>query len=144
MAILINDRNKRHMFVFQELGIIFWKLRYPIVSDNINPIKLWPCLRLLLISSDFPTSLNDPFVKDVIRAMQINPKEVYALTIDQIKILIIPSEFSCYCWWIGTEVPNNLDSICLTSPSLSILKYDIQAKRDLWRQISDIRLRMHT
>lgn len=141
MTMLANNRNKPHTFVFQELGITLWKLRYPVVLDNINPIKLWPCLRLLLISSDFPILLDDPFVKDVIRAMRINPREVYALTIDQIKILIIPSEFSCYCWWIGTKViSNNLNSICLTTPSLPILKCDIHAKRDLWRQISDIRL----
>ncbi|URJ31871.1 DNA polymerase III subunit psi [Blochmannia endosymbiont of Camponotus modoc] len=137
---LTNNRNKPHAFIFQELGITLWKLRYPVVLDNINPIKLWPCLRLVLISSDFPISLDDPFVKDVIRAMQINPREVYALTTNQIKILIIPSEFSCYCWWIGTKVLNNLNSICLITPSLPILKCDIHAKRDLWRQISSIRL----
>ncbi|URJ29326.1 DNA polymerase III subunit psi [Blochmannia endosymbiont of Camponotus modoc] len=137
---LTNNRNKPYAFIFQELGITLWKLRYPVVLDNINPIKLWPCLRLVLISSDFPISLDDPFVKDVIRAMQINPKEVYALTTNQIKILIIPSEFSCYCWWIGTEVSNNLNSICLITPSLPILKCDIHAKRDLWRQISGIKL----
>ncbi|AAZ40754.1 DNA polymerase III, psi subunit [Candidatus Blochmanniella pennsylvanica str. BPEN] len=137
---LTNNRNKPHTFIFQELGITLWKLRYPVVLDSINPIKLWPSLRLVLISPDVPISLNDPFIKDVIRAMQINPREVCALTTNQIKILIIPSEFSYYCWWIGTKVSNNLNSICLTTPALSILKCDIHAKRDLWRQISDIRL----
>lgn len=133
---LINNRNKRHMFVFQELGITLWKLRYPVVLDNIKPIKLWPRLRLLLISSDFPMSLDDSFVRDVIRAMQISPTEVYALTIDQIKTLIIPEECSYYCWWIGTEVLNNVNGIYFITPSLPILKCDVQAKRDLWRQIS--------
>ncbi|WP_236840112.1 DNA polymerase III subunit psi [Blochmannia endosymbiont of Camponotus nipponensis] len=126
--------------VLQELGITYWKLRYPIVLDNENSIKLWWHLRLLLISSDCSISLDDLFVKDVIRAMRINIKSVYVLTINQIKTLIIPEEYFFYCWWIGMEKLSNFNGICLSTPSLSILKCDVKAKCDLWRQISCILL----
>ncbi|URJ28067.1 DNA polymerase III subunit psi [Candidatus Blochmannia vicinus (nom. nud.)] len=135
----INNENKQNNSILQQLGIILWKLRYPIVLNNNNQIKLWRCLRLLLISSDFSISLNDPFIKDVIRAARFNPKEVYALTNGQINHLITPSGFSCHCWWIGTEVSKNFYGICLNTPSLPVLKCNIKAKRDLWRQISCIK-----
>ncbi|URJ31409.1 DNA polymerase III subunit psi [Blochmannia endosymbiont of Camponotus sp.] len=135
----INNEDRQNNFILQQLGITLWKLRYPVVLNNNNQIKLCKCLRLLLISSDSPISLNDLFIKDVIRATQFNPKEVYALTNSQINHLIIPSGFSCHCWWIGTEVSKNFHGMCLNTPSLPILKSNVKAKRDLWRQISCIK-----
>ncbi|WP_331828438.1 DNA polymerase III subunit psi [Candidatus Blochmannia sp. SNP] len=139
MCLNNKDKQKKNNSVLWKLGIVPWKLRYPIVLNNNNQIKLWVCLRLLLISSDFPISLNDPFIKDVIRAIQLSSREVCALTNSQINHLIIPSGFSCHCWWIGTEVSKNFHGMCLNTPSLSILKCNIKAKRDLWRQISCIK-----
>lgn len=117
------------------LGIVSWKLRYPIVLQDNIIVQLLSQLKLLVIS-DVLISLNDLFVQDVIRSMNLNQTEIHIITVDQINTLVIPKNFLRLCWWIGTEVLYNYRCFTVNTPSLSVLKHSISAKRYLWNQIS--------
>lgn len=121
--------------IFRELDIVFWKFRYPVLLQNTMLVQLLIHLRLLLIS-DFYISSSDLLINDVLRIMCVDQKEICILTVDQINTLILPIGFICHCWWIGTAVLCDFRGICLNTPSLSILKNDVKAKRNLWLQIS--------
>lgn len=123
--------------IFRELNIVLWKLRYPVVLSDTMAVQLWVRLRLLLISDVF-ISLHDPLIKDVLRVMCFDLKEVCMLTINQIDSLILPIGFSCHCWWIGIEKLRDFHGACLYTSSLSALKCNVKVKRDLWSQISKI------
>lgn len=123
-----------HSFA-KDLNIILWKLRYPILLTNKKPIHLLIKLKLLIIS-DINISPNDNFIEDVTRSMRLNQTEIYIITIDQIHTLILPKKFLNYCWWLGVKVLYNYHCLTFNTPSLSILKCNIHAKRDLWNQIN--------
>lgn len=113
-----------------------WELRYPMFSDTMS-IQLWTNFCFLLIS-DCIISLNDLLVDDVFRAMHFNIKDIYILPFNKIDTLILPMGFTCHCWWIGVTMLCNFQGVCLHTPYLSELKYNIEAKRNLWCQISKV------
>lgn len=125
-----------------KLDIVLWKLRYPVILSGTMSVQLWSNLRLLLIS-DFYISPDDLLVSDVLRVMCIDLKEICILTVNKIDTLIFPVNFSCHCWWIGISVLRDFHGICLCTPSLSVLKDNIQAKRDFWNQISKVMYILH-
>lgn len=127
---------KRNL-ILKNLGIVLWKLRYPIILTDKVPIILLANLRLLMVS-DLPVSLKDSFIIDVIQSMNINQAEVQMITIDLINNIILPSSINVlrYCWWIGTKVLRDFQCVNLVTPSLIILKCSSKYKRDLWSQIS--------
>lgn len=120
--------------ILKHLGIVLWKLRCPVILTQKKTTCLLIKLKLLIIS-DVLISLNDLFLQDVIQSMNLSQKEVYIITVDQINNLILPKKKLNYCWWMGIDKLCNYHCLTFNTPSLSILKYDIDAKRDLWNQI---------
>lgn len=120
--------------ILNNLDIILWKLKYPIVLLKNAPILLLINIRLLIVS-DVLISLDDSFVLDVIRTMNLNVTEAYIITADKINLLVFSSRSLDYCWLVGIEMLCNFCSMTFKTPTLSILKHDIHAKRDLWYQI---------
>lgn len=120
--------------ILKFLNINLWKLRYPIVLIKNKPIHLLTKLKLLIIS-DVRISLQDVFIQDVVRSMKLNHTEIYIITIDQLNTLVLPKKFFSYCWWLGIEMVNQYNGFNLSTPSLSNLKCNVDAKRNLWNQI---------
>lgn len=128
--------------IFRELDIVLWELRYPVILSNVMKVQLCMHLRLLLISNS-SISLHDPLINDVLRAMCIDLKEVCVLNVSQINNLILPIGFSCHCWWIGITALRDFHGALLCTSSLSMLKCDARAKRNLWYQIGSIMRFLH-
>lgn len=120
--------------MLKNLGIVLWKLRYPVIFTKNIPIQLLSNVRLLIVSDIF-ISYDDSFIQDVIRTIHLTSIEVYMITVDKINTLILSLKLLDYCWLIGVKISCNFCSVMFYTPSLSILKHDIHAKRDLWNQI---------
>lgn len=124
----------KYSLVLNALDVVLWKLRYPIVVSTDYPIQLLVNLRLLIIS-DVLISLNDFFIEDVIRTLHLKSTEIYIITMDSINRLVFPLNRVEYCWLMGVKMSCKFCCITFYTPSLSILKCNTDAKRDLWYQI---------
>lgn len=128
--------------ILKGLDFTVWKIRFPIILNNKIPIRLLIQLKLLIIS-DILISLNDSFIQDVIRSMRLNPTEIHIITFDQINSLMMPKYFLNCCWWLGVKKLHNYHCVTFTTPALSLLKRNINAKRALWNQINLFLRDMH-
>lgn len=124
----------QYNLILNNLDIVLWRLRYPIIFIENVPVKLLFNIRLLIIA-DISVFLNDPVIDDVIRSMRLVSSEVYIVSVKKINTLIFSVKFLDYCWLIGTRISCNFCSVIFYTPSLSILKNNVDAKRDLWNQI---------
>lgn len=120
--------------VLNNLDIVLWKLRYPIIMSKDSSIQLLVNLRLLIIS-DVLISLHDCFVEDVIRVLHLKSEEVYIVTADSINELVFPVNYEVFCWVVGIQILCKFCCITFYTPALSILKCNMDAKRDLWYQM---------
>lgn len=119
----------------KHLDIAIWKLRYPIILKKHIPFQLLINLKLLIIS-DVQISLNDTFIQDVIQSMGLTNTEIHIIIADQINTLILPKNFLRYCWCLGEKILCHYHCLTFKTPSLSKLKFNINAKRNLWNQIN--------
>ena len=123
----------RRDLLLQQLGITQWTLRRPTVLQGEIAVTLPVGTRLVMVAAQ-PPSPRDPLVGDVLRSLSLRPEQVYTLTPEQIAML--PGATHCHSWRLGVETALPLAGVQLSSPPLSELYGNVQAKRALWQQIS--------
>ncbi|ABF14136.1 DNA polymerase III subunit psi [Candidatus Palibaumannia cicadellinicola] len=118
----------------KQLGIIQWILRYPPVLHSKEELVVLPPakIRWLLVADQLPL-INHPLISDVIRSMALIPEQLFMITSKQ--VMMLPKYSFYHCWWLGVIAIRNFKGISLFTPSLSVLRNNAVAKRDLWRQI---------
>lgn len=123
----------RRDFLLQQLGIIQWQLRYPMVLHGEVALKLATGTRLLIVSTE-NISADDQLLNDVLRGLSLTKAQVMFLTPEQYVMLGEGGEY--LCWWLGSDerAPGKAQMI-LRSPVLTALYNNPEAKRALWQQI---------
>ncbi|OSM99361.1 MULTISPECIES: DNA polymerase III subunit psi [Lonsdalea] len=118
--------------LLQQLGITQWTLRRPAALQGEIAISLPSTARLLLVADPLP-AIDDPLLQDVLRSLQLTPEQIYSLLPQQVEML--PDTCDCPAWWLGATPMQPPQGVQLTSPALSELDHNPDAKRALWRQI---------
>lgn len=116
------------------MGITQYILRRPRALQGEVSVSLTEQTRLLIVT-EAPLSLSDPFICDVLRAMLLNEHQAIVLTPEQQAML--PDDIHCISWSIGLSAPVSAGGPQLASPNLAELYHNASAKRALWQQISD-------
>ncbi|WP_409310311.1 DNA polymerase III subunit psi [Pectobacterium sp. B1J-3] len=120
--------------LLQQLGITQWTLRRPTVLQGEIAVTLPAEVRMVIVSAE-PLADNEPLLDDVLRSLALTPTQIYRLTPQQVEML--PQNARCHCWTLGVTEPITLQGIRLTSPLLSELHQNADAKRALWQQICE-------
>ncbi len=125
--------SSRRDWLLQQMGITQYTLRRPGALHGEIAVSLSEQTRLLIVA-DVPPLLTDPFISDVLSAMQMREHEVVVLTPEQ--LMMLPEDTCCASWCLGLEAPVNLPGSHIASPVLAELYHNASAKRALWQQIT--------
>lgn len=125
--------SSRRDWLLQQMGITQYTLRRPGALQGEIAISLNGQTRLLIVA-DVPPLLTDPFISDVLSAMQMREHEVVVLTPEQ--LMMLPDDTRCTSWCLGLEAPINVPGSQIASPVLAELYHNASAKRALWQQIT--------
>ncbi|MCL2898278.1 DNA polymerase III subunit psi [Brenneria tiliae] len=122
----------RRDWLLQQLGITQWTLRRPAVLQGEIAVSLPAQARLVIVSSE-PPAADDPLLADVLRSLALTPEQTFTLTPQQ--VVMLPDDARCHSWRLGVDQPLALQGVQLTSPALTELYHNADAKRALWQQI---------
>ncbi|GKW36602.1 DNA polymerase III subunit psi [Pectobacterium carotovorum] len=120
--------------LLQQLGITQWTLRRPTVLQGEIAVSLPEQVRLVIVSAE-PLADDEPLLTDVLHSLALTPAQTYRLTPQQIDML--PADAHCHSWRLGIAEPIALQGVQLSSPLLSELYQNADAKRALWQQICE-------
>ncbi|CUX96108.1 DNA polymerase III subunit psi [Candidatus Gullanella endobia] len=124
----------------KQLGITQWILRYPSLLYSEVAIKLLDHIRLLLISDQLPP-IDHPLIIDVARSMRLTSSQLYGVKLEH--VILLPESMRCHCWCLGLKINRDFSGIVFHTPPILALSVDANAKRKLWRQISDYEYRIN-
>ncbi|MEN5016893.1 DNA polymerase III subunit psi [Erwinia sp. Eh17-17] len=124
--------SSRRDWLLQQMGITQYTLRRPRALQGEIAVTL-PAETRLVIVAETPPALDDPLVKDVLRALELQDAQVQVLTPDRLAML--PDDACCHSWRLGLDAPVPLAGTQLASPLLAELYHNADAKRALWLQI---------
>ncbi|KYP97665.1 hypothetical protein BG74_01260 [Sodalis-like endosymbiont of Proechinophthirus fluctus] len=125
----------RRDWLLQQLGITQWTLRRPAVLRGEVAVTLPGRIRLLLVA-EAPPPLDHPLVVDVALSMTLTPAQLYGVT--PLQVMMLSDNVRCHCWWLGLEALRDFEGMSsFHTPLLEALSRDADAKRELWRRISD-------
>ncbi|EOS94858.1 DNA polymerase III subunit psi [Erwinia tracheiphila PSU-1] len=116
------------------MGITQYTLRRPRALQGEVSIAVTEKTRLIIVAQT-PPPLDDPFMRDVLRAMMLTEHETLVITPEQQAML--PDPPPCICWCLGLNTPISTGVPDIISPELAELSQNAGAKRTLWQQISD-------
>ncbi len=121
------------------MGIEVWQLRKPEHYPAHYPKVVLPdTCRLLLVAEKLPEGEDAWLFGKIIASMKVKPAECFYLSFDAFSYL---SEHQLdWCWFAGVKASPMAKVRVLSSPSLSQLHQDINAKKALWHQIKQAHL----
>ncbi|OAT29187.1 DNA polymerase III psi subunit [Buttiauxella ferragutiae ATCC 51602] len=120
--------------MLQQLGITQWELRRPAALQGEIAVSLHENVKLLIIAEDLP-DLNDPFVCDVLRSLNLDAQQIMQLTPERAAML--PGESRCNSWRLGVSEPLPISGAQLATPNLNELYHNGAARQALWQQICE-------
>ena len=127
-----NSMSTRRDWLLQQMGITQYQLRRPRVLQGEIAVRLAPDTRLLLVA-EHPPALDEPLIRDVLRALDILPAQVMTLTPEQLPML--PEQVACPGWLLGVESGHTFNGVVFTSAVLNELISSGAARRALWQQM---------
>ncbi|RLM21704.1 DNA polymerase III subunit psi [Brenneria alni] len=122
----------RRDWLLQQLGITQWTLKRPSVLQGEIAVSLPAQVRLVIVSSEPPAS-DDPLLADILHSLALTPEQTVNLTPQQ--VVMLPENARCPSWRLGVDEPLALQGVQFTSPALTELYHNADAKRALWQQI---------
>ncbi len=114
------------------MGITQYQLRRPRVLQGEIAVTLLPGTRLVLVAEHAP-ELQEPLVRDVLRALAIQPAQVMTLTPEQLPML--PEQVDCVGWLLGVQSEHPFNGIRFDTAVFNELISSGAAKRALWQQM---------
>jgi len=122
----------RRDWLLQQMGITQYQLRRPRVLQGEIAVTLLPGTRLILVAEHAP-DLQEPLIRDVLRALEIEPAQVMTLTPEQLPML--PEKVDCAGWLLGVESEHPFNGILFTTAVFNEVISSGAAKRALWQQM---------
>lgn len=122
----VRDQLLKHM------GIVQWTLRNPTVLRGEHAVSI-PDVTQLVIIADERINLNNHFVKDILRAMRIDSRQVCCLLTKEVSLL--PKQVIWPCWILGKQLPISSKKWVIHTLPLEEIYLNPQLKRALWAQI---------
>ncbi len=124
----------RRDWQLQQLGITQWALRRPGALQGEIAISLPAHVRLIVVAEELP-ALNEPLMRDILRALTVSPDQVLPLTPERVAML--PQGSRCNSWRLGTDAPLQLEGAQVTTPAFNELRVNPAARAALWQQICE-------
>ncbi|MGP1959037.1 MAG: DNA polymerase III subunit psi [Arsenophonus sp. NC-CH8-MAG3] len=122
----IRDQLLKHM------GIVQWKLRDPTVLRGEHAGYIPDSTKLIIIA-DERIDLDNIFIKDILRAMMLDSRQVSCLLTKEISLL--PKDLLWPCWILGKKLSINSKKWVIHTLPLKEIYSNPQLKRDLWAKI---------
>ncbi len=97
-------------------------------------ISLPAHVRLIVVAEELP-ALNEPLMRDILRALTVSPDQVLPLTPERVAML--PQGSRCNSWRLGTDAPLQLEGAQVTTPAFNELRVNPAARAALWQQICE-------
>ncbi|MDD1783923.1 DNA polymerase III subunit psi [Enterovibrio sp. ZSDZ35] len=122
----------------KEMGISVWEVRRADVFPNQpqQTITLPVGCKLLLICDNQPEEQDAWLFGKILSSMKLTPEDALRLPADA--LLAITDHNLEWCWFAGCDGDAPHGTKKLTSPSLSLLQHDQNAKKALWHQIKTL------
>lgn len=98
----------RRDWQLQQLGITQWALRRPGALQGEIAISLPAHVRLIVVAEELP-ALNEPLMRDILRALTVSPDQVLSLAPERVAML--PQGSRCNSWRLGTDAPLQLEAL---------------------------------
>jgi len=114
------------------MGITQYQLRRPRMLQGEIAVTLAPDTRLVMVAEHAP-ALQEPLIRDVLRALSIQPSQVMTLTPEQLPML--PEQVDCAGWLLGVESEYTFNGITFSTAVFNELISSGAAKRALWQQM---------
>lgn len=114
------------------MGITQYQLRRPRVLQGEIAVTLAPDTRLVMVAEHAP-ALQEPLIRDVLHALNIQPSQVMTLTPEQLPML--PEQLDCAGWLLGVESEYTFNGITFSTAVFNELISSGAAKRALWQQM---------
>lgn len=127
-----NSMSTRRDWLLQQMGITQYQLRRPRVLQGEIAVTLAPDTRLVMVAEHAP-ELQEPLIRDVLRALNIQPSQVMTLTPEQLPML--PEQVDCAGWLLGVESEYTFNGITFSTAVFNELISSGAAKRALWQQM---------
>ncbi|EMG7552976.1 DNA polymerase III subunit psi [Salmonella enterica] len=124
----------RRDWQLQQLGITQWALRRPGALQGEIAISLPAHVRLIVVAEELP-ALNEPLMRDILRALTVSPDQVLSLAPERVAML--PQGSRCNSWRLGTDAPLQLEGAQVTTPAFNELWANPAARAALWQQICE-------
>jgi len=97
-------------------------------------VTLPPDVRLVLVTEQVNV-LADPFVRDVLRSLNLTDSQVLQITAE--RALMLPTDRRCNSWCLGNPVALSLPGAQLHTADLDQLYLNSTERRALWQQICE-------
>ncbi len=116
------------------MGIQVLQLRKPEHYSNYQPKVVIPkACRLLLVAEKLPEGEDAWLFGKIIASMKVTPNECFYLSLEAFSYL---RDYQLHwCWFAGIEPLPMANVRVISSPALSQLHHDQNAKKALWSQI---------
>ncbi|MEZ8143758.1 DNA polymerase III subunit psi [Enterovibrio norvegicus FF-454] len=121
----------------KEMGITVWDIRHPVVfpENMTTAITLPPSCKLLFVSESAPNDHEAWLFGKILASMKLTPEQALRLPPRALSAL---GEHSLeWSWFSGVSAQALPNVKALSSPSLSALNDDQNAKKALWKQIKN-------
>jgi DNA polymerase-3 subunit psi len=118
----------------KNMGIRVWQLRKPEHYPDHQPKVVIPeTCRLLLVTDQTPNEADAWLFGKIIASMQVMPEACFYLSSEGFSYL--DEHQLDWCWFAGIKASPMANVRVLSSPCLSQLHHDLNAKKALWHQI---------
>lgn len=118
--------------LLHQLGISLYRLRRPSVLQGEVAVRLNHDTRLVIVSTAVPLNA-EQFIEDVALCLAITRQQVMFLSPEQLRML--PAPLSVMLWLLGVKIEQHYAAIQLSTPALSELIINPQAKHEFWQQL---------
>lgn len=122
----------RRDWLLQQMGITQYQLRRPRVLQGEIAVTLAAETRLVIVAETAP-GLQEPIIRDVLHALNLQSSQVMMVTPEQLEML--PEKLDCAGWLLGVESEQPFNGVALSSASFNELISSGAAKRALWQQM---------
>lgn len=134
----MNSTTKRDL-VLQQMGISQWQLCHPERLKGAVNICLASHIQLVILS-DEAISLRDPYLQDILRAVELNKNDCAIAQFTQLEYLQLAEPTNFLLFEKNNAIfDRGLAKLkvknCIYSAPFSQLKQDPQAKRQLWQAL---------
>ncbi|MFS1537610.1 MAG: DNA polymerase III subunit psi [Candidatus Phlomobacter fragariae] len=114
------------------MGIMQWTLRNPTVLRGEHAVCI-PDSTQLVIIADERIDLGNIVVKDILRAMRIDSRQVCCLLTKEVSLL--PKEVIWPCWILSKQLHVTSKKCVIHTLPLEEIYFNPQLKRALWAKI---------